>query len=175
MQTAPPKARSKSIKIFLLPLTLACLWCLSTSSVHAMERIGRLGVGFANQMANSLPSISFKLQKSKAFAFGGQLGYSNDDNGGGTAAAVKIYRNFFDEPHLVFFGSVLGGLVSQKTNGQSESGFQADLTLGSEFSFPGLESVGFSFEFGVSFNKINDFVVETVGNNFIVSAVHFYL
>jgi hypothetical protein len=140
-----------------------------------MERIGRLGVGFANQMANSLPSISFKLQKSKAFAFGGQIGYSNSDNGGGSAAAIKIYRNFFDEPHLVFFGSVLGGLINQKTNGVSESGFQADVTLGSEFSFPGLESLGFSLEFGVSFNKVNDFVIETVGNNFVVSAVHFYL
>lgn len=156
----------------LLVLTL----CLTAqTSLYAMERIGRLGVGFANQMANSLPSISFKLQKSKAFAFGGQIGYSNSDNGGGTAAAVKVYRNFFDEPHLTFFGSVLGGLVSTKTAGVSESGFQADVTLGSEFSFPGLESLGFSLEFGVSFNKINDFVVETVGNNFIVSAVHFYL
>lgn len=148
---------------------------LGQPSPLAMERNGRLGVGFANQMANSLPSVSFKLQKNKAFAFGGQIGYSNEVNGGGTAAAVKVYRNFFDEPHLVFYGSVLGGLVSTKNAGTSESGFQADVTLGSEFSFPGLESLGFSLEFGVSFNKINDFVVETVGNNFLVSAVHFYL
>lgn len=148
---------------------------LLSPSAHAMERSGRLGVGFANQMANSLPSISFKLQKNKAFAFGGQFGYSNSDTDGGMAAAVKVYRNFFDEPHLLFYGSVLGGLISQTRAGVNESGFQADITLGSEFSFPGLESLGFSLEFGASFNKINDFVVETVGNNFLVSAVHFYL
>lgn len=140
-----------------------------------MDRRGRLGVGFANQMKNDLPSLSFKLQRSKSFAIGGQIGFSNSDTGGGHAAAIKIYRNFFDEPHLTFFGSVLGGIIKQKNNSVSQSGFQADLTMGSEFSFPGLESLGFSLEFGVSFNKLDDFVVETVGNNFIVSAVHFYL
>lgn len=146
-----------------------------TTPAQAMERIGRLGLGFTNQMANDIPSISFKLQRSKSFAFGGLFGYSNSDNGGGTSAAIKLYRNFFDEPHLTFFGSLLGGMISRKTNGVSESGFQVDLTLGSEFSFPGLESLGFSVEFGASFNKINDFVVETVGDSFLVSSVHFYL
>ena len=146
-----------------------------SSKSHSMDRRGRLGVGFANQMKNGLPSLSFKLQRSKSFALGGQIGFSNDDNGGGHAAALKVYRNFFDEPNLTFFGSVLGGVIKEKSNGISQSGFQADLTMGSEFSFPGLESLGFSLEFGVSFNKLDDFVVETVGNNFIVSAVHFYL
>ncbi len=155
-------------------LFIALLCSLSLSS-FGVERIGRLGIGFANQMAVDVPSISFKLQRSKSFAFGGQVGYSNDDNGGGSAAALKIYRNFFEEPNLVFFGSVLGGIINEKRNGVSDSGFQADLTLGSEFSLPGIESLGFSLEFGVSFNKINDFVIETVGNNFLVSAVHFYL
>jgi hypothetical protein len=148
---------------------------LLSSPLHAMERISRLGIGFANQMANGLPTISFKLQRSKSFAFGGQFGYSNADNGGGHAAAVKVYRNFFDEPHLTFFGAILGGMISETTNAESTSGFQVDVTLGSEFSFPGLESLGFSVEFGGSMNKINDFVIETVGNNYFVSAVHFYL
>jgi len=159
---------------FPLFLLIASILLLSPSAL-AMERSGRLGIGFANQMANSLPTISFKLQRSKSFSFGGQIGYSNDDNGGGSAAALKLYRNFFDEPHLTFFGSVLGGMISRNTAGSTESGFQVDITLGSEFSFPGLESLGFSLEFGASFNKINDFVVESVGNNFLVSAVHFYL
>lgn len=141
----------------------------------AIERRGRLGLGFTSQGAVDMPSISFKLQRSKSFAFGGQIGYSNKDNGGGSIAALKIYRNFFEEPNLVFYGSILGGVINEKTNGVSNSGFQADLTLGSEFSFPALESLGFSLEFGVSFNKIDDFVIETVGNNFLVSAVHFYL
>ncbi|MAF76832.1 MAG: hypothetical protein CME60_01630 [Halobacteriovoraceae bacterium] len=148
---------------------------LSAPSPLAMERISRLGVGFSGQMKNDIPALSFKLQKSKSFAFGGLLGFSNKDNGGGHAAAIKIYRNIFDEPHLTFYGSVLGGIIKEKNQGNSESGFQADLTLGSEFSFAGLQSLGFSLEFGVSFYKLDDFVTETVGNNFLVAAVHFYL
>ena len=156
-------------------LSFVLLLTLSSQSTYALERLSRLGIGFANQMANNIPSISFKLQRSKSFAFEGQFAYSNAENGGGTAAAVKIYRNFFDEPHLSFFGSLLGGMISEKRNNSSESGFQVDVTLGSEFSFRGLESLGFSLEFGVSLNKLSDFVVETVGNNYLVSAVHFYL
>ena len=156
------------------PVTLV-LFLLLSSSTYAFERVSRLGLGFSSQMKNDTPSLSFKLQKNKSFAFGGLIGYSSDDNGGGYAAALKIYRNIFEEPHLTFFGSVLGGIVSSDNAGTTESGFQADLTLGSEFSFQGLESLGFSLEFGVSFSKLDDFVMETVGNNFVVSAVHFYL
>jgi hypothetical protein len=142
---------------------------------HATDRRGRLGVGMSNQMVNNLPSLSFKLQKSKSFGIGGLIGLSTNDNGGGHAAGLKVYRNLFDEPQLSFFGAMTGAMVKQKSGTQSQSGFQLDATLGSEFSFNGLQSIGFSFEFGLSFNKLNDFVVETVGNNFIVSAVHFYL
>ena len=47
--------------------------------------------------------------------------------------------------------------------------------MGSEFSFAGLSSLGFSVEFGLSLNKVDEFVVETVGDNFIVAGAHFYL
>ena len=150
---------------------------VSFETLHAMDRFARLGVGFANQLKNDIPSISFKIQRSKSFALGGQFAYSTDDNEGGYAAGLKFYRNLFDEPNLTFYGSVLGAVISRNQQGSKDAvnGFQFDLTLGSEFSFPGLESLGFSLEFGASFSKLNDFVVETVGNSFIVSAVHFYL
>ena len=155
----------------------ALLLLFSTPKAHAMERFARLGVGFANQLKNELPGISFKIQRSKSFAIGGQFAYSNDDANGGYAAGLKLYKNLFDEPNLTFYASTLGAVISENRAGTAESvsGFQFDFTLGSEFSFPGLESLGFSLEFGVSLNKLDDFVVETVGNSLIVSAVHFYL
>ena len=165
--------RNLALSKFRLLVILTTL--LSASTTHAMERISRLGVGFSSQAKTDFPSLSFKLQKSKSFAFGGLVGISNKENGGGHAAAIKVYRNIFDEPHLTFYGAVLGGVIKQKGGGESHSGFQADATLGSEFSFAGLQSIGFSFEFGVSIYKLEDFTVETVGNNFIVSQVHFYL
>ncbi|MBT3584923.1 MAG: hypothetical protein HN509_08450 [Halobacteriovoraceae bacterium] len=160
-------------------LKVLSLFLLILSSVsnlsHATDRRGRLGVGLNNQLKNDLPSISFKLQKSKSFAFGGLLGLSTDDSNGGFGAGLKVYRNLFDEPQLNFYTALMGALLKEKSAGVEQSGFQVDLTLGSEFHFAGLTSLGFSFEFGVSFNKLDDFVAETTGSHFVVAGIHFYL
>lgn len=145
------------------------------SQAHATDRRGRLGVGYSNQLANELPAISFKLHKSRAFSMGGLVGYSNNENGGGYGAGLKFYRNIFDEPQLNFYTAIMAALLNQKFPGRTESGFQVDTTLGTEFHFAGLSSLAFSVEFGLSFNKLNDFVIETVGQSFIVAGVHFYL
>jgi len=158
----------KFIKFTLLAI-------LFTFSSYATERIGRLGVGFNNQLKNDIPSISFKLQKSKSFAFGGLLGINTSDTGG-WAAGLKGYRNIFDEPYLTFYGHFLGALINKKTSAiQDQTGFQIDVGLGTEFSFQGLQSLGFSVEFGVSMYKLDEFTIETTGSNFVVAAIHFYL
>jgi hypothetical protein len=148
---------------------------VASTNANAMDRRSRLGVGYSNQLQSDLPAVSFKLQRSKAFAMGGLLGISTDDNGGGYGAGLKFYRNIFDEPQLTFYAALMGALLNQKRPAGDKSGFQADLSLGSEFSFAGLDSLGFSLEFGVSFHKIDEFIVETVGRNFLVAGVHFYL
>lgn len=157
-------------KLLLIFITL-----LFATNTYSVDRRGRLGVGFSNQLKSDIPAVSFKLQRSKAFAIGGQIGYNNDDADGGHGAALKLYRNIFQEPQLVFYGSVLAGVIEKKVNSVKDSGFQFDFAMGSEFSFTGLNSIGFSFEFGISMNKLDEFIVETIGQNFIVSSVHFYL
>jgi len=148
---------------------------LLTFPALATERIGRMGVGFTNQLKNDIPAVSFKLQKSKSFAFGGLLGINTSDTGG-WAAGLKGYRNIFDEPYLTFYAHFMGALINKKTNTiQDDTGFQFDLGLGTEFSFQGLQSLGFSVEFGLSMYKIDEFTIETTGSNFVVAAVHFYL
>lgn len=156
-------------------LYLMMAFSLLSTSLFATERIGRLGLGMTNQLKNELPAISFKIQRSKSFALGGIVGYDSDDTNGGYGFGLRLYRNFFDEPQLNFYGAFTAAVINQKTATSDQSGFEFDLTLGSEFSFTGLQSLGFSFEFGVSLNKLDDFVVETVGDHFIVSSIHFYL
>lgn len=156
-------------------LTVISLLVMTTSA-FAVERRGRLGIGFSNQLQNELPAISFKIQRSRSFAFGALLGVSTDDNDGGLGAGIKLYRILFDEPQLNFYTSLLGAYLRNNNGANaSQSGFQFDITLGSEFSLVGLQSLGFSVEFGVSMNKLNDFVVETTAGGLIVAAVHFYL
>jgi hypothetical protein len=158
--------------LFLLSLLSLSLFPVSS---HGFDKMSRLGVGMSNQLQNDFPALSFKTQKNRSFAFGGLAGLSTDENNGGYGVGLKLYRNIFDEPQLNFYMAFMGAILNNKVNTTSYSGFQFDLSLGSEFHFSGLNSIGFSFEFGASAYKKKDFVFQTLGNNFIVSAIHFYL
>ncbi len=160
---------------FTIPLIF--FFAILCTNANATDNEGRLGIGSSNQLINSLPALSFKLQKTRSLAFGALLGVDTDSDNGGWGAGVKLYRLLFEEPNLNFFAAILGALHNQNQGKSldSKSGFQFDLTLGSEFHFSGLSSLGFSVEFGISFNKIDDFVIQTVGEHLVSAAVHFYL
>jgi len=157
--------------------TLSLLFLLLCStSVFAIDNVGRLGVGMTNQLINGIPAFSMRIQRSPTFAMGAMGGIRFGGNDNAYGAGLKFYRIIFDEPNLNFFMAGMGAIVNEEINGTSETGFQVDGTFGSEFFFRGLESIGFSFEFGLSVNKLgNDTIFETTASNFIVAGVHFYL
>ncbi len=163
-------------KIFSI-FCVVCFFYLSMLPQKSMafERMGRLGIGMSKQLKTDFPALSMKMQKSRSMSIGGLLGLSTDKTQGGYGAGVKIYRNIFDEPQLNFYFATTAALLSQKIQSTSYSGFQIDLTFGSEFHFMGLNSLGFSFEFGISGSKTQNFSLSTAGDSFIVSGVHFYL
>lgn len=140
---------------------------------------GRLGVGLSNQLANELPAISLKIQQSKTFALGAILGLKSDEDHTLYGAGVKLYRIIFDEPQLNFY---MAGLFATQNylndKDKTKSGYQIDGTMGSEFHFSGLESLGFSLEFGLSVRNVSDeggTTFQTLGDQFLKAAVHFYL
>lgn len=152
---------------------------LFSFSSWALDLRGRLGVGFTNQLANEIPALSVKVQRSKAYAVGALLGVKASEDQTLYGAGVKFYRIIFDEPQLNFY---LAGLFATQNfldqeKDQVKSGYQVDGTLGSEFHFTGLESIGFSFEFGFSARNTGPqgASLETLGDHFIKAAVHFYL
>lgn len=156
-------------------ITLLISSFLYLHSANGTERIGRLGIGLTNQIKNGLPALSFKMQKSRSLSFGGMFNIDTSSTGG-WGAGIKLYKNIFEEPQANFYSSVLAAITNTKqTAGGGKTGFQIDATFGSEFSFTGLTSLGFSFEAGVSFNKVDDFAIQTVGNGFVTGSIHFYL
>lgn len=165
----------RSLKLGLVCIALTLLSFESIANV-GIDRRGRLGIGVSNQLKTDAPSFSFKLQQSRSFSLGGMVSVNTADDGG-FGGGLKLHRHFFEEPHLVFYGSLLAAYLSDKrgTGVATQSGFQADLTLGTEFHFQGLQSVGFHADFGLSFTKLDDFVIETVGSQFLVMGMHFYL
>lgn len=168
--------RLKQMKhIFLLILVI-----LAPLHAFSADLRGRMGVGLTNQLANNIPALSLKIQQSKTFALGGILGFRSNEDNTLYGAGVKFYRIIFDEPQLNFY---MAGLLAAQNfedpqNNSTESGFQVDGTLGTEFHFQGLESIGFSFEFGVSARNAEPeggTSFQTLGDNFLKAAAHFYL
>ncbi len=149
---------------------------LLTGSVSARDRVNRLGIGATNQLAIGLPGVSFKLQGSRAFSYGGVLSInSSGSNQSSFGAALKFYRNLYDEPHANFYVAALIGLLNSKLGNESSSSFQFDCNMGSEFSIPSLESLGFSFEAGLSLNSISGFHINVKSSPYLLSSIHFYL
>lgn len=154
------------------------LFMLPTLAMGADLR-GRLGIGATNQLANEIPALSLKIQQSKTFAIGGVLGFKSDQDHTLYGAGVKFYRIIFDEPQLNFY---MAGLFATQNyideKEKTKTGYQIDGTLGSEFHFSGLESIGFSFEFGLSARNVNPeggASLQTLGDQFLKAGVHFYL
>ncbi len=145
---------------------------------YSADLRGRMGVGASNQLANGLAAISLKVQQSKTFALGGLLGFKSDQDNTLYGAGVKVYRIIFDEPQLNFY---MAGLFAMENYlgklDRPESGYQFDGTLGSEFHLSGIESVGLSFEFGISARKADakGATIQTLGDQIVKAAVHFYL
>jgi hypothetical protein len=165
----------RSLKLWFFSLVLIFLSFESIANI-GVDRRGRLGLGVSNQLKTDAPSFSFKLQQSRSFSLGGLVSV-NTAKDGGFGGGLKLHRHFFEEPHLVFYGSLLVAYLSDKRGSgvETQSGFQADLTLGTEFHFQGLQSIGFHVDFGASFTKLDDFVIETVGSQFLIMGMHFYL
>ncbi len=157
-----------------------CIFLLIAFEVNAADLRGRMGVGASNQLANDIPAISLKIQQTKTFALGGLVGFKSDQDQTLYGAGVKFYRIIFDEPQLNFYLSGLFAALNylDKVRDEVKSGYQIDGTMGSEFHFQGLESIGFSFEFGLSVRNADPdggTSFETLGNQFVKAAVHFYL
>ncbi len=155
---------------------LACLLLLATGNVWAINKTGRMGVGLTNQLVNELPALSIKIQQNRHYALGALLGFRSNEDATTYGAGLRVYRNIFEEELLNFYlaGSMIS--LSYEEDQKAKSGYQFDGTLGTEFHFQGIESIGFSFEFGFSYNQgPNGRSFETLGNNFLKAAVHFYL
>jgi hypothetical protein len=148
------------------------------SEVFSADLRGRMGVGASNQLANGIPAISLKIQQNKRFALGGILGFRSDQDSTLYGAGAKFYRIIFDEPQLNFYLAGLFATENYLDGTKVKTGFQLDGTLGTEFHLQGLESLGFSFEFGLSARDADGnggTSFETLGDQIIKAAIHFYL
>jgi hypothetical protein len=156
-------------------IIIIALFTFSTSS-FAMSLLGRLGIGTTNQVVTGIDALSIKLQRNRSTALSGLFGLNNSSDSSNYAIGAKVYRLIYDEPQLNFYSSLAAIMFTYQNDGNTESGYQVDGGFGTEFSLQGLESIGFSFEFGIGLNKYNGGSnIQTYGHHIVTSAVHFYL
>ena len=158
--------------IYTLALTMFLI-----PSANAASLMGRLGIGMSEYLPSGMQTLSLKLQRNRSVALGGMFGLDSSNSGANYALGVKMYRLIYEEPQLNFFSAVSGTYYTyQDSTNTTAAGYLVDGTFGSEFSFQGLESIGFSFEFGIGmYTYDNETHIATTGYNMIKSAVHFYL
>ncbi len=156
-------------------IVFIAVFTFSTSS-FAMSLLGRLGLGTTNQVVTGIDALSIKLQRNRSVAISGIFGLNNSSDTSNYALGAKIYRLIYDEPQLNFYSALSAITFTYQNDGDRLSGYQVDAGLGTEFSMQGLESIGFSFEFGMGMNKYNGGSnIQTYGHHIMSSAVHFYL
>ena len=161
----------------LLKKTFALQILLISSSTWGASMVGRLGIGMTNHLVTSQKAISLKLQRNRSTAFGGHFAMDSSSDGMGYAMGLKGYKYIYEEPQLNFYSALSGTYFTYlNEEDDTESGYQVDGVFGTEFSFQGIESVGFSFEFGMSMYQYQEKThVSTIGHNILAAAVHFYL
>lgn len=158
----------------VLGLGVLCLFF--SASAQSRELGGRLGLGYNSQFANAYsngaryPGISVKYGLSSEMAVEGVFSIATTSPTN-SATGLKVFRNLFLETNLNFYSMLGAGFLS--INGQS--GFELLGGFGVEFFIPGLESLGFSMETGMSFdNGSGNYALKTLGISFLDAGIHFY-
>ena len=176
IQTALAKA-IKPLRFFVLSLIVFGLsLVLWTGDAQSKNLHQRLGVGYANQFSEDLPSLAVRYWPSPKMGVGAHLGVDTQDNNSRFGFMGKIYRIIFTEDNMNFYMGSGAALISfENADGKNQSGFELNGFVGAEFFLPGLDSLGFSFEAGVGVASISsDVRFRTIADSPINAGIVFY-
>ncbi len=149
---------------------------LLSNTSFALDYSKKMGIGMSNHLIMDIPLISIKYHTSLSTSYSGYFGLDSTQGESQYAIGFKYFRNIFKEENINFYNSIALSLMSYEFLGKDEIGYQLDWSFGAEFAFEKLNSLGLSFEFGLSALEFQGKQsIKTNTNNFIKSAIHFYL
>ncbi|MCB0392104.1 MAG: organic solvent tolerance protein [Bdellovibrionales bacterium] len=154
---------------------------LLTPQLMAKDLTNRLGVGYANQFSEDLPSLAIRYYPNAQLGLTAALGVDTGDDGSGAPSKfgfmVRILKIIFIEDNMNFYMGTGAGLLSREdvTNNETDSGFELTGFAGGEYFFSGLDSLGFSFEAGIGVTSISsDVRFRTIGDHPLRAGIIFY-
>lgn len=142
---------------------------------QARDMNGRLGIGYNSEFgapaaSSGVPAIAMKYGLSRDIALQAVVGFFTG-SASQSVFAVRGFKNLLFENNLNFYFFLGAGLVSVSPN----SSFEMMSGFGAEFFIPGLESLGFSVETGVSYGGASGaMALRSLGVSFLNAGVHFY-
>ncbi len=148
---------------------------LISSVTFSKEMSQRLGVGIKNSTSQSLPSLAAVYHVSGNLAMTGGFGVDTQKDYSALQMQVGVRHVIFHETNLHFYAGGQIGLVSfeEPIDGKN-SGFEADVLMGAEFFFAGLENLGFTVEGGLGLSSIKNTRVRTIANDPVKAGIIFY-
>lgn len=161
------RARTKSVlAIFILGFSL---------SGQAKDLTHRLGIGFKNNVSQSLPSLAAIYYPTKDMALTGGVGVDTQKDHSMFQVNVGGRYIIYPETNLNFFiGTQVGVISYEDQTATKQNGLELSGVFGTEFFFTGLENLGFTFEAGVALSTANSSRFRTVGDDPFKAGVIFY-
>jgi hypothetical protein len=157
---------------------LSGLLLLIPPGAESRELLGRVGLGYNAQFSNATPggttpalSVRYFLAPRSAVEL--VAGFSSGTGGNGVVG-VKYLKTIRAENYVNFYFPLGFGYLTSA----GRSGIEIIGGLGAQFFIPGVDSVGISFEAGLSGESISSstgaFVMKTFGASFLNAGMHYY-
>lgn len=155
-------------------IILSAAFSILSLTASAKDLATRLGVGFRDAYAITLPSIASIYYPNPDWGVVGALGIDTQNQNSKFAFSVGLRKIVFKEDNMNFFMGGTLGMLSNEVAGTSSSGFELDGLIGSEFFLAGLDSLGFNIETGIGVSNVDKVRFRTLGDNFFKAGIFFY-
>ena len=161
-------------KFLIVALIYIAAFAVSSVSL-GKEMPHRLGVGIKDNTSESIPSLAVIYHMGPGMAVTGGFGLDTKKNYSTSQFNAGLRYVIFHESNLHFFtgGQMALVTVENPVDGKN-TGFEVQMTLGSEFFFAQLENVGFTFEGGLGLSTIKDSRVRTIADHPLKAGIVFY-
>lgn len=175
------KRKFKKFKFLKFSITSVFILSLLSTNLEAKDLTHRLGVGYANQFSEDLPSLAVRYYPNPKMGLTAAIGVDTGDENSGAPSRfglmARVFKIVFAEDNMNFYMGSGAGLISREdlATKKTDSGFELTGFVGGEFFFTGLESLGFSFEAGVGVTSISsDVRFRTIGDHPFKAGITFY-
>lgn len=162
------------MKKIIITAVLFVASSISSSISAAKDMESRLGVGYKEVSAVSLPALAVSYFPSSDYGLLGFIGIDTRDQNSSSVFGVTLRRILFKENQLNFFLGGSGMVLSQEVSGDSSSGFEANAIAGAEFFLSGLDNIGFSFEAGFGVTNLKKTRFRSFGDSPLKAGMFFY-